>query len=114
MRFEVDHDGTSFGCDVASGAHAPTKTKLDREQPSRLAHRNAKVGVMGLKMASLLIHSEELPAAARDALEAARDGSAEERPRWLESAAQILHDEMGLACSDALELVDLHPGEDAE
>jgi hypothetical protein len=59
-------------------------------------------------MASLLVHSEQVPAAARDALKAAHLGPPESRHRLLESAARILHDETGVECPDARELVDLH------
>jgi hypothetical protein len=66
---------------------------------------------MSFTMASLLIHNECLPAAARDALKAAHHGSLERRVPLLESAARILHDEVGVDCSDARELVDLQPGD---
>jgi hypothetical protein len=66
---------------------------------------------MSFKMSLLLIHDEHLPAAARDALEAAHRGAPELRLTLLESAAQILHDEAGVECSDARELVDLEPGD---
>ena len=63
---------------------------------------------MSFTMASLLIHSEEVPAAARDALVAAHQVSSEQRTQLLESAARILHREVGVECSDARELVDLN------
>ncbi len=58
-------------------------------------------------MASLLAHSEHVPLAARNALLAARTAAGEERNELLESAARILFHETGVACPDALELVDL-------
>jgi hypothetical protein len=64
---------------------------------------------MSFSMASLLAHSEHVPAAARRALLAARTVSAERRQELLTSAARILFDEGGVACPDALELVDLQP-----
>jgi hypothetical protein len=66
---------------------------------------------MSFSMASLLLHNEQLPATARDALKAAHDSAPEARRGLLESAACILHDEVGVECSDARELVDLHPGD---
>jgi hypothetical protein len=68
---------------------------------------------MSLSMASLLVHSPALPAAARDALSAAHHGPPEGRLAQLESAARILHEEVGLPCEDARELVDLPWGETA-
>ena len=65
---------------------------------------------MSFQMASLLLHSEHVPLAAREALRAARDGARERRAELLESAARILHRESGVACTDARELVDLLPG----
>jgi hypothetical protein len=62
-------------------------------------------------MASLLVHSEHVPTSAREVLRAARDGAPEHRTALLEWAANILHREVGMACSDARELVDLSPGD---
>ena len=62
---------------------------------------------MSIAMASLLAHSEHVPAAAREALLAATGVAPERRAELLESAARILHREVGVPCSDALELVDL-------
>ena len=64
---------------------------------------------MGLAMASLLMHSELVPAAAREALKAAHEGAPERRGHHLESAARILYDEAGVDCAEARELVDLLP-----
>jgi hypothetical protein len=66
---------------------------------------------MSFKMASLLVHSDDVPPSAREALKAAHTDAPENRAQWLEAAARILHDEVGLGCSDALELVDLRSGE---
>ena len=60
-------------------------------------------------MASLLMHSEQVPAKVRDAIRAAYETPAEQRGAGLESAARILHRETGLECSDVRELVGL-PG----
>jgi hypothetical protein len=62
-------------------------------------------------MASLLAHSDLVPAAARTALRAAADGPPDRRRHLLESAARILHREAGVTCADARELVDLAPGD---
>jgi hypothetical protein len=66
---------------------------------------------MSLSMAPLLMHSAQVPAAAREALRAALDADPDDRRAGLESAARILHGEVGLVCSDALELVGLGDGE---
>jgi hypothetical protein len=62
---------------------------------------------MSFSLASLLLHSEHVPAAARHALRAAHDAPSEERRSYLESAARILHRELALDCDDARELVGL-------
>lgn len=66
---------------------------------------------MSFRMASLLVHSDRVPVAAREALRAAQNGAREGRLELLESAARILHREIGVACTDARELVDLQPGD---
>ena len=66
---------------------------------------------MSFTMASLLVHSDSVPAAARNALRAAHEGASERRLELLEAAAQILHREMGVTCPDARELVDLQPAD---
>ena len=66
---------------------------------------------MSFSMSSLLLHSEDLPASAREALRAAHAGASDRRLEMLESAARILQHEVGLACTDARELVDLQPAE---
>lgn len=69
-----------------------------------------------LRIASLLLHSEDVPASARAALASALEGPDEERCAGLRAAAIILHHEVGLDCSDARELVGLDGtcGPDAE
>lgn len=69
---------------------------------------------MSFAMASLLAHSEHVPSAAREALRSAQIVPAERRLELLNTAARILYDEAGVACSDALELVDLPPGDCAD
>jgi hypothetical protein len=69
---------------------------------------------MSLTISSLLAHDERVPPAARDALKAAPSASPERRAELLESAARILHQEAGVDCSDARELVDLYPEDCAE
>jgi hypothetical protein len=65
---------------------------------------------MRLSVAPLLIHSDAVPASARQALRAAHDAPTRERDRHLESAALILHRELALDCRDARELVGLSQG----
>jgi hypothetical protein len=62
---------------------------------------------MSFTMAPLLMHSDQVPAEARDALKAAYEGPPEQRDAMLESAARILYAETELECDDALELVGL-------
>jgi len=65
---------------------------------------------MSFSLASILLHSDVVPARARQALRAAQDGPSRERGTHLESAARILHRELALDCGDARELVGLAPG----
>jgi hypothetical protein len=58
-------------------------------------------------MASLILHHDGIPAAAREALRAAQESPGERRLELLGLAAHVLHTEAGIACPDALELVDL-------
>jgi hypothetical protein len=60
-----------------------------------------------ITMASLLAHSEAVPLAARAALLQAQVGAPGMRLGLLQSAARILHREVGVDCGDAHELVDL-------
>jgi hypothetical protein len=62
---------------------------------------------MSLSMLPLLIHSEQVPAKARDAIRAAYEAPPQHRDARLESAARVLHHATGLECSDARELVGL-------
>jgi|HubBroStandDraft_1064217.scaffolds.fasta_scaffold1578228_1 hypothetical protein len=68
---------------------------------------------MSLSMAPLLMHNEQVPAEAREAIRAAYEGPSESRVATLESAARLIHQATGLECSDALELVGLSDGEDS-
>lgn len=65
---------------------------------------------MSLSMAPLLMHSQQIPAEARDAIRQAYEAPPEDRSARLESAARVLHEATGLACSDVLELVGLPDG----
>ena len=65
---------------------------------------------MSFSMAHLLIHSEHVPAEARDALKAAHSAPPARRRPMLESAARILYRGTDLECHDARELVDLPEG----
>jgi hypothetical protein len=69
-----------------------------------------EASIMSFKMASLLVHSDDVPPSAREALRAAHEVGAENREQLLEAAARILHDEVGIGCADACELVDLGAG----
>lgn len=60
-----------------------------------------------LQMSTLLLHSDDVPVTARTALATALQGPAEQRTEKLLTAASILHREVGLDCTDALELVGL-------
>jgi hypothetical protein len=62
---------------------------------------------MSLSIAPLLVHSEQVPPEAREAIRAALEAAPENRSASLESAARILYQATGLACSDARELVGL-------
>jgi len=64
---------------------------------------------MRFSMAPLLMHSDQVPPTARDALRAAYDAPVDRRDEMLESAARILHSETGLECGDVRELVGLGP-----
>ncbi|HEY5928190.1 MAG TPA: hypothetical protein VIV11_41165 [Kofleriaceae bacterium] len=60
-----------------------------------------------LNMAELLIHSDDVPQAARVALASAVSGPDSHRTNKLVEAARILHFDGGLDCADACELVGL-------
>jgi hypothetical protein len=60
---------------------------------------------MSLSMLPLLMHSEHLPAKARDAIRAAYEAPPQHRSAELESAARVLHQATGIECSDVRELV---------
>jgi hypothetical protein len=62
---------------------------------------------MSFSLAPLLLHRDDVPAAARRALLAASAATVDERAPHLESAARILHHELDLDCMDARELVGL-------
>lgn len=66
---------------------------------------------MSIAMASLLAHSDQVPASARVAIKAAHEGPAALRTGLLESAAMILYEQAGIECADARELLDLQPGD---
>jgi hypothetical protein len=62
---------------------------------------------MSFSVAPLLLDSDSVPPGARRALRDAYDGPPAERVAHLEAAARVLHFELGLDCTDALELVGL-------
>jgi hypothetical protein len=63
--------------------------------------------ILMLRMASLLIHDELVPAPVRDALRRALSAPESERRAGLMSAASLLHLETGIDCGDVKELVGL-------
>ncbi|MBK7862633.1 MAG: hypothetical protein IPJ65_29300 [Archangiaceae bacterium] len=65
---------------------------------------------MSLDISPLLIHSDDVPQAAKVALMAARTASPEDRETLLEAAARALYWKTPLACGEARELVGLTPG----
>jgi hypothetical protein len=75
----------------------------------RSAHRIGRFEVhnMSFSMASLLMHSELVPAEARNAIRAAYEAPPQRRSASLEAAARVLHDSTGLECNDVRELVGL-------
>lgn len=62
---------------------------------------------MGFTMAPLLMHSDSVPAEAREALKRAHQGPEEHRAAQLESAARVLYRETELDCAEARDLVGL-------
>ena len=62
---------------------------------------------MPFTIAPLLLHSEAVPLAARNALKAALYGPPAQREAELQSAARVLFAERDLPCDDARELVGL-------
>ena len=62
---------------------------------------------MAFSLAPLLIHSEAVPAKAREALRAVSSTPTEHRKSALRSAAKLLYTETSLDCGDAMELVGL-------
>lgn len=60
-----------------------------------------------LHMVELLLHSDEVPLAARVALSSALASPPDQRYTGLVEAARILHHDAGLDCEDARELVGL-------
>ena len=67
---------------------------------------------MSLSMAPLLMHSEQVPAEARDAIRAAYYAPPQHRTESLKAAARVLHQATGLECGDVRELVGLPGGGD--
>ena len=65
---------------------------------------------MSLSMATLLIHSDDVPASARSALRDAYELPEDARTPLLEAAARALFHEADLECTDARELVGLADG----
>jgi hypothetical protein len=81
-----------------------------RVDAAHLTEKSREARNMSLSMAPLLMHSEQVPAEARDAIRAAYDAPPHRRTERLEAAARVLHQATGLACSDVRELVGL-PGD---
>ena len=62
---------------------------------------------MGFSLASLLVHHDAVPPAARAALRAVTEAPDEHRTQALERAASVLYRETELDCEDVRELVGL-------
>jgi len=62
---------------------------------------------MAFSLAPLLVHSEAIPAKAREALRYASSAPAEHRKLALASAARVIYTETALDCDDAMEIVGL-------
>jgi hypothetical protein len=58
---------------------------------------------MSLSMAPLLVHNEQVPAEAREAIRAAYDAPPQHRSASLVAAARVLHQTTGLECADVRE-----------
>lgn len=65
---------------------------------------------MSFSLVPLLLHSPDLPANVREALQAAHISEPEDREDRLVIAARLLHRETQLECADVRELVGLPPG----
>jgi hypothetical protein len=66
---------------------------------------------MSFSMATLLMHSPDVPASVRDALRAAQTATPAERTDQLKTAAHLLYQEGDLPCADVRELVGLPASE---
>ncbi|MGE0397377.1 MAG: hypothetical protein AB7T06_11695 [Kofleriaceae bacterium] len=62
-------------------------------------------------MATLLMHSPDVPANVREALRAADRAEPADRTDQLKTAAHLLYQEVDLPCADVRELVGLPAGE---
>jgi hypothetical protein len=67
---------------------------------------------MSLSMGPLLMHSEHVPALAREAIRAAYAAPPDRRTAGLEAVARVLPQATGLECSDVRELVGLPEDKD--
>lgn len=63
---------------------------------------------MSFSLLNLLLHEEDLPTSALDALRRATSAPTADRPRHLHAAAQALYQDAQLDCDDARELVGLY------
>ena len=66
---------------------------------------------MSFSMATLLMHSPDVPANVREALRAAERAEPGERTDQLKTAAHLLYREVDLPCADVRELVGLPASE---
>jgi hypothetical protein len=62
---------------------------------------------MSFSMATLLMHSPDIPTSVREALRAAESAAPHERTSQLKTAAHLLYQEVDLPCADVRELVGL-------
>ncbi len=65
---------------------------------------------MSFSLVPLLLHSPDLPANVRAALQAAQESDPDEREDRLVAAARLMHRETQLECADVRELVGLSAG----
>jgi len=87
--------------------HAALTYPIIRQRPREIV---ITVWPMTFSLMPLLLHSLDLPANVREALQAAHASEPEERDDRLVAAARLMHRETQLECADVRELVGLPPG----
>ncbi len=102
------------GWAVQSGAAVDILTgRIDAPYSSSWAQLRPEPGQtdMAFSITRLLLHSNAVPAEARDALKTAFESEPEQKEAWLQRALRLLRDATDLDCSDAHELVGLAASE---